>query len=322
MRWIGFATVVGVSVLAIGWVSWRAWRWNVERDVKQWVESYGGTVTYGEDPWTIDHFSDLRTPDFLRDRWGPVLDDIQTVSFSGSPGYTADEFSRLRSLRSFKGFFVFEGNTFADSHLEAVSRCHSIENVFLTGTSVSEEGFRHLGKMSRLRSLMVGGTEIDSAALRHLVDLPQLESLDLSGWRLDSEGWKNLSEMQNLKALRLFGAEIASEDLHFLADLVHLEGLVITHTGLGSEALPYLFDLPELVTPQVDGLVDSDLAQLEQLNGLLHLALMDSDLSIEGLEQLVRALPELEEISLPRSPDSREETERIEMFLKWFDEER
>ena len=322
LRWFGFATVVGITVLAIGWVGWRTWRWKVEQEVKQWVERYGGTVTYGGDPWMIDHFSDLRTPDFLCDRWGPVMDDIRTVAFYGSPGYTAEEFDRLRSLRSFEGFFVFEGNTFADSHLEVVSRCHSIENVFLVGTSVSEEGFQHLGRMRRLRALTFEGTEIDSAALAHLVDLPHLERLDLNGWRLDSEGLEHLGKMQNLRALQLAGAEIASEDLHLLADLVQLEGLVITHTKWGSEALSYLSSLPNLVTLQVDGLDDSDLVRMEHLTGLQHLEIMESDLSIEGLERLVRALPDLEEIRLPGLPESREEAERVEMFLEWFEEER
>jgi hypothetical protein len=70
-------------------------------------------------------------------------------------------------------------------------------------TNVSDEGLKHLGSLSSVKTLCLSGTRVSDVGLRHLSSLLLLEELDLRGTGVTEEALRELGRSTNLRALYL-----------------------------------------------------------------------------------------------------------------------
>jgi hypothetical protein len=113
--------------------------------------------------------------------------------------------------------------------------------------SLTDEGLRHIGDLTRLEFLIIGGGFTDDT-LMHLRHLKHLRSLRLLVGRLSRTGLENLAGLDDLEMLTLDGVDMPEEALRSLAGLRSLRNLDLKCFAVApSEAgLRYLATLPKL----------------------------------------------------------------------------
>lgn len=115
-------------------------------------------------------------------------------------------------------------------------------------------------------------TAITDAELSHLAKLNGVERLNLGETEITDAGLEHLERFTGLKALDLRGTEITGKGLERLANLTNLEYLYLAGT-------------------QVD---DGDLHHLDGLSMLRHLDVTETAVTVEGVEEMKRHLPDVE----------------------------
>ena len=145
----------------------------------------------------------------------------------------------------------------------------------LGGTTVTDGGTHVLAELPLLEVLDLNTTEVGDQTLSYVANL-QLTDLNLSGSRITSEGLKYLSSMTSLRTLNLSGTQIDDEGVAHLASLTNLRTLLVTNTSITDEGLKHL----------------------RGLHGLRFLSLTWTAVTEEGIHELLRQLPELDELAV------------------------
>ena len=115
-------------------------------------------------------------------------------------------------------------------------------------------------------------TGITDADLGHLAKLNGLERLNLGETEITDTGLEHLERLTGFKALDLSGTPITGKGLERLANLTNLEYLYLAGTQVG----------------------DGDLHHLYGLSKLRHLDVTATAVTIEGVEEIRRHLPDVE----------------------------
>lgn len=146
-------------------------------------------------------------------------------------------------------------------------------NSFHTGGRLTDADLAPLASLAAdLHELYLNNPAITDSGLVYLRDLVKLTTLDLRGTSVTDAGLVHISGLLGLKTLNL--AETAITD----AGLAHLSGL----TGLRKLVL------------WGTRVTDAGLVHLHALAGLREIDLEDTPVSVAGVEDLQRALPDVE----------------------------
>ncbi len=198
-----------------------------------------------------------------------------------------------------------------DEMAARLARYDHITALHLGGTkALTEQGFRHLARLTQLRELDLGGSGIGDRHLEFLAELPHLEVLNLSGTGVTDAGITHVARCERLRRVDLGGTATGDGAIRVLA------GKPVTHffTGHGvtDAGLSALHDLPvfkkwqggesELALASAESspnhlmlrgaINDRSMARLAGLDGLFGLNIEDSKLGLSAA-----ALPPL--VSLP-----------------------
>ena len=191
-------------------------------------------------------------------------------------------------------------------------------------TSAIDDTLAHLRGQHSLQQLDLSGTQISDRGLVHLTGLTHLEELNLDGVSMTDAGLPQLAELSNLRVLYLTGTRISDAGLVHLQRLTHLQELYLFRTGVTAGGLAQLenLQLQKLTVPlqaQNDlGLkhylaaldppatlelspwntTDTGLAHLRELTSLQRLNLLETRISDAGLEHLA-AMHHLRHLQLP-----------------------
>jgi hypothetical protein len=220
----------------------------------------------------------------------------------------------------------------------------------------SEEDFRRLGQLGRLRMLTLG-PGLDDRALALLAGLSELEYLQTNQSTMTDEGVKSIAPLRKLRTLKLFhpGKSFSGAGLAQLVELPNLEKLTVAgslafgdegmaavgrltnlvefrtwHAGQTLEGVRRLKDLKKLKSLTLGQrlaykppttLSDETIAVLAEMKSLESLQLEEARLKVDSLSQLSR-LPGLkklmlEGIDLPEADVDRLKGELSKVEVKW-----
>lgn len=160
-----------------------------------------------------------------------------------------------------------------DEDVEYLSVLPEIEELDLYERSVTDDGLKHLSKLTRLRSLILCMNLFTSLEpLRNLRNLRVLHlnwlGKELTG--LTDQGTEALEVLTQLEELELMSVRITERTVKRLAALTQLRVLVLSYST---------------------GIDDSSLKHFQGLSNLERLDLAETNVTVEGAEQLLKHLP-------------------------------
>lgn len=179
-------------------------------------------------------------------------------------------------------------NQMTDEVLERLSHASGIQELRLGNSkAVSDDGVRHLARLSRLRHLDLSMTAVTDRGLEVLRALPELESVNLSWTRVTDAGIAHLAGCERLREVHLTGTATGNGALRTLAGKADL---AVLHTGEGltDSGVRLLQEFPVFRTWRDGeariGLLSAD-AQPNQL--ALHGTITDAGIAaLDGLDGL------------------------------------
>ncbi len=191
-----------------------------------------------------------------------------------------------------------------DDGLASLGGLDELEELWLDGTNITDEGLRHLGGLTKLRKLsLYAASRVTGRGLSHLTALAQLEELDLAETACGDEAAESLHAFLRLRRLNLAFTPAGDACLAGLANLQQLEYLNLSGTKITSAGLAHVADLTRLTDlylahTQVD---DSGLDHLGRLP-LRLLSVAQTAVSQRRQAELTGLSPELFMHSSPPSP--------------------
>ena len=200
----------------------------------RWVLSLGGRVRLYEPAKEIDSLDDLPT--------GPVADI---------------------------GINLNNNRIIDDAEPSRLSELQHIENLNLNGTTISDEGLRHLSGLTSLRHLHLWQTRVTNDGLDHLKDMQELRTLNLSATKIGDGAVEKLVGLKNLTSLDIAAVPLTDAGIEPLQKMPWLGRISLSQTAITDESVPVLISLKNLHTLHVSG----------------------TGLTEAGIEQLTEALP-------------------------------
>ena len=199
-----------------------------------------------------------------------------------------------------------------DVGLEAIASSElliGMQGLGLRGTTITDAGLRHVGRLSKLKTLSIGGTKITDEGLSHIASLRELKFLYLDGtFDFTGRGLKHLQGLSNLEHLDLSSTAVTDKELVHLAALTGLRRLrLVAERNLTGSGFPHLkqINLEELLLGGCGIVGDKGIAQLAGHPTLRVLDLNGTQVSDIGLKHLA-SIPTLESLELRDTPISDE----------------
>jgi hypothetical protein len=257
-----------VIVLLGIWLGWQVNRAREQRQAVAAVQNYGGWVHYdydfvngkltsGRSPWA---------PHWLRGLLGDeFFQEVRQVSlvYDDSTGKRFDNKNVLP----------------CDDLLARISRLPGPKMLLLMETQATDEGLRHVGKMSGLEELFIwNASSVTDAGVAHLARLKNLKNVHINHSNLTDASLVLLSSLPSIETLSLQENHFTDEGLVRLTGKERLKGLYI---GLGA--------------PRI---TDAGLPHLRDFKNLEILDVQNSQVTARGLEELIKGLPKLKELWL------------------------
>jgi len=166
-----------------------------------------------------------------------------------------------------------------DEVLARVSRLPGLKVLLLKETQATDEGLRHIGRMTGLEELFIwDARSVTDAGISHLAGLKSLKNIHISRSNLTDASLALLSSLPSIETLSLQQNRFTDEGLARLTGKDRLKRLYI---GIGDLRV-----------------TDAGLAQLNDFTKLEVVDVQYSKVTARGLEQLVKDLPNLKELWL------------------------
>jgi hypothetical protein len=193
--------------------------------------------------------------------------------------------------------------TFKDSWLRYLEKL-PLQKLKMPGTTVSDEGSKHIAKIATLQQLSVFDTNVSGKTIGIIAPLKDLTLLHINGTKTDDEDIKGLTAFPKLNSLNLAGTFITEAGCVTLAKLDQLRMLEVSHVTLTKLALERLKPMQSLVSFRVRGCgINDEMAVI--LSQYPHLAELDlnenPDLTDKGLEAISK-LPNLQSLTVVDCP--------------------
>ena len=214
-----------------GGLGWAVRTATIQREAVAVIQGAGGRVWYSWEFKDGKPISNGRPwwPGWLVDRvgvdyFGPVvmvvengggsdevlaqvgrLHRIEELNLGFSSPVTDDGLAHLENLAHVRfAALSFKGSPkLTDAGLAHLGRVRNIQELEVTGTSVSDAGMTHIGDLQNLRVLSLRRTSVSDAGLARLEGLKNLETIDLRETRVTDGGVRRLQEaLPRLKITR------------------------------------------------------------------------------------------------------------------------
>lgn len=124
----------------------------------------------------------------------------------------------------------------------------SLKRIRLQRAAISDDGLRAVLGLGMLEELQITGSSITGAGLENLSERKELKSLDLSGAKIDDEGAGKLLLIPALRELRLARCPIGNRGVVLLVQVEGVELLDLSQTNVTDAALGALRMHPTLKT--------------------------------------------------------------------------
>ena len=111
-----------------------------------------------------------------------------------------------------------------------------LTSLYLNGTEITDEGMKHIAKMSELQALQIARTKVTDVGLEQLKSLTNMKALDISENNMpgDLAPLKNLTE---LDWLLINKSKVSDAGLTTIASIESLNRLTMRETELNTELL-------------------------------------------------------------------------------------
>ncbi|MBI2825595.1 MAG: hypothetical protein HYX69_13005 [Planctomycetia bacterium] len=246
--------------------------------------------------------------------------DTGAISGSADHKVTDAWLARLAGLKTLRAFRVINNCDISDEGLKILAGLANLEEVFVSGDAITDDGLAHLGRLSRLKKLGLDAA-ISDAGLAHLAGAAKLESLNVVSPKLtgaglatlpaesltelqlmgpfDDDGLKAAARFKNLKRLYINNTEVTDAGLAHIEGLDQLESVFLEDTKVTGAGLVHLAGLTKLTSLRLNtrDVHDDDLSHLAGLKKLAFLMLVNARITGRGLSHLA-ALPDLRALYL------------------------
>ncbi len=168
-----------------------------------------------------------------------------------------------------------------------------------------------------IQYLSLADSKVTSAGVSRLPDLKGLIDLSLHGIKPDASGWQAIASMKGLRHLNLGTTNATTEIIQSMGSFPALEDLALEMSeGIDEEAILTIRGYPRLKTLIMRGIEMSDVSldYLRQAKELERLWIGGQGITRYGLE-LLRDLPHLRELIIPRGSITDEEVELLAASL-------
>lgn len=241
------------------WLGWRVERARTQKEAIEAVKRHGGWVhfdyefSYGK----IVAGGKPRWPDWLVNAIGEeYFREIRQVSlvYDDTGGNRLDN-PNVQSC---------------EEVLANLARLPGLRKLLLKETQATDEGLRHIGRMTELEELyMWDAADVTDAGIAHLNRLDRLKMIHVSDAKLTNASLIFLSRLPAMRELSLQGNHFTDAGLAGMGGQGRIERLYV---GLGQSRFS-----------------DAGLASLASFDKLKSLDLQGSDVSIQALRQLARS---------------------------------
>lgn len=253
---------------------------------RTWVGQAHGEVKLNVPPETIiglalGHDVDARAAQANATALAQILSmDLSTSQYS--PAFLA-ALLKLSPLVELRLDFL----TLASQDFINLNESTSLETLWLTGSSVSDEMLPLIQGIKTLTSLTVKSTRISDASMKALAALPALKNLHLPATIGDS-GAESLAQSKSIEDLDLSYTSISARALKALAALKTLSTLYVNDTTLNDDSMVEVQNLKNLKVLFLNGtqITDKSVEHLSEASQLEHLELRDTKITEIGIARL------------------------------------
>lgn len=254
--------VAGVLGGGYAWWDQKRSAWLVRRAAIEKLEAAGAVFWPPRDSaeWADILFGEVVNVDFTR----PIAEGLAPPSIDNE---TLAPISVLTTLQNVN----LEGAPITTASLESLAPLVNLRMLNLSGTGLGDEGLENLLGMTQLKRLLLDRTKIGDASLASIGKLSELEKLSLRDTWVTDAGLESLKPLVKLRELDLTGTRIGNKGLVPLGELTALESLMLSGTRI----------------------TDAGISSLDPLDFLVELWLVDTKISVDRVEILRRARPNL-----------------------------
>lgn len=266
---------------------------SVESAAAAWVLSVGGNVSVvGREnpPVRIEDPEQLPVPPF----------HISAIDLVDQSEVTNDDLSLIRRLKQIRHLNL-RGTSISDEGLRHLTNLVSLETLKLGETAITGTGFEYLSGLTRLRNLTAIHLTLTNETFSNLPAFPALVSLTVSFNKpgIDDRALAASGRFPNLRSLDLLDAVTLSADgLKHISALKNLGILRLHRTTIHDDALRHLANcqnLKLLDLSAVRSVTDSGFQHLTGLKTLEELRVPRTRFSDAAL-QIVQQLPGLRKL--------------------------
>ena len=178
-------------------------------------------------------------------------------------------------------------------HLAKLKSLKRLELLRVPGLTDATLG--SLAGLAELEEINLSGASLTGSGLVHLTGLKQLESLEIPSTALDDAGLANLGRLTGLRRLYIGGGAYTDAGLASLSNLTELRELGLGSEGCTDAGLGTRVGLTNLRTLDIAGprITDAWLDRIAAMKSLREVNIGGSHLSDEAIQRLHRALPKL-----------------------------
>jgi hypothetical protein len=250
-------------VLLFGiWLGWCSNKIREQKEVVAAIRNYGGWVHYDYEfvNGTLTSGRELGIPRWLRKTVGDeFFQQIYQVSlvYDDSTGKRSDNsnirpceelLAKIARQPGLKRLLLKKTQT-TDEGLKHIGRMTGLEQLYLwDATLVTDAGVAHLANLRNLKKIHIGGSKITDDSLILLSSLPKIESLVLQNNHFSDKGFSRLKGENTLKRLftGLGDFQVTDAGLVHLKDFRNLEALDLQSSKVTASGLEQLKSLTKL----------------------------------------------------------------------------
>lgn len=191
-----------------------------------------GVVIHGNEILDVDmKGSDKVTPELMKTivSYGK----ISYLNFSGS-NISDKEMEILKDAESLLTLHI-DDTEVTDAGLKHLVDVPGIIILHLP-TTIGDEGFEHIGKLTSLRTLTAEECQVTDAGMAHLENLTDLRWLKLNKTAIGDKGLYALKDLTNLHTIEIQSTKITDRGLLALSGLSGLNTLLISGCDVSLEA--------------------------------------------------------------------------------------
>ena len=213
---------------------WLAVVTNRARSQKQAVnrvQELGGQVAFDYQfdanmNWRKD--PQLPAPVWLIDLVGEdYARSVVIVNLAEGSDPTDDDLSVVKRLTDLKQLSLFNRKRITDDGLRHLTRLSELQVLALNGTNVRGQGLQHVVHMRNLTGLTLDNTPLTDEGLRYIGELANLEWLHFSNTRITNDGLKHIASLRSLEDLQIRGTSITDEGIKHLAGMTSLKRVLL-----------------------------------------------------------------------------------------------